>query len=118
MIPVARNVWQHVEGGAPRPRRARLIIASTSRRSSARPVSRLPAGGHGLEERRLRLLEPACLDVGVEGRRGPSASVRLASAVETPRHEQREAVEAAVLDRATVALEGAVDPKLVISFGP
>ena len=26
---------------------------------------------HGLEERRLRLLEPSPLDVGVEGRRGP-----------------------------------------------
>ena len=43
-MPVARNVWQHVEGGSPAAAARRLIIASTSRRSSARPVSRRPAG--------------------------------------------------------------------------
>ena len=44
VIPVARNVWQHVEGGSQAAAARRLIIARTSRRSSARPVSRLPAG--------------------------------------------------------------------------
>ncbi len=43
-IPVARNVWQHVEGGSPAAAARRLIIARTTRRSSARPVSRRPAG--------------------------------------------------------------------------
>ena len=38
MIPVARNVWQHVEGGSPAAAARRLIIARTTRRSSARPV--------------------------------------------------------------------------------
>ena len=42
VIPVARNVWQHVEGGSPAARR--LIIARTTRRCSARPASRRPAG--------------------------------------------------------------------------
>ena len=40
---VARNVWQHVEGGSPAAAARRLIIANTSR-SSDRPVSRRPAG--------------------------------------------------------------------------
>ena len=71
MIPVARNVWQHVEGGSPAAAARRLIIASTSRRSSARPVKPPPRRVHGLEERRLRLLEPARFDVGVEGRGRP-----------------------------------------------
>ena len=45
VIPVARNVWQHVEAGSsPAPAARRLIIARTTRRCSARPVSRRPAG--------------------------------------------------------------------------
>ena len=39
------------------------------RRASARPVSQATRRVHGLEERRLRLLEPGRLDVGGEGRR-------------------------------------------------
>ena len=49
----------------------RLIIASTSRRSSARPVSRRAFGSMVWKERHLRLLDPARLNVGVEGRYGP-----------------------------------------------
>ena len=60
MVPVARNVWQNVDGGSPATAARRLIIASTSRRSIARAVSRRPAG----------LLEPGRLDVDVEGRSG------------------------------------------------
>ena len=44
VIPVARNVWQHVEGGSFAAAARRLIIARTTRRCSARPVSRRPAG--------------------------------------------------------------------------
>ena len=44
VIPVARNVWQHVEGGSPAAAARRLIIARTTRRSSARRVSCRPAG--------------------------------------------------------------------------
>ena len=67
VIPVARNVWQHVEGGSPAAAARRLIIARTTRRSSA---SRRPAAGATLlEQRRPRLLELGRLDVGVEGRR-------------------------------------------------
>ena len=52
VIPVARNVWQHVEGGSPAAEARRLIIAR-------------------MKERRLRLLDPGLLDVGVEGRGCP-----------------------------------------------
>ena len=48
VIPVARNVWQHVEVGSPAAAARRLIIASTRRRSSARPVSRPGARGDRL----------------------------------------------------------------------
>ena len=44
MIPVARNVWQHIDGGSPAAAARRLIIASATRRSSVRPVSHRPAG--------------------------------------------------------------------------
>ena len=44
VIPVARNVWQHVEAGSPAAAARRLIIARATRRSSARPVSRHPTG--------------------------------------------------------------------------
>ena len=44
VIPVARNVWQHVEGGSLAAVARRLIIARTTRRCSARPVSQRPAG--------------------------------------------------------------------------
>ncbi len=44
VIPVARNVWQHVEGGSPAAAARRLIIAKTTRRCNARPVSRRPTG--------------------------------------------------------------------------
>ena len=81
--PVARNVWQHVEGGrrtdpagpergrGPAAETRRLIIASTSRRSSAAARQPPPRQVAGLEERHLRLLEAARLDVG---RRGQSRS--------------------------------------------
>ena len=36
VIPVARNVWQHVEGGNPAAAARRLIIARTTRRASTR----------------------------------------------------------------------------------
>ena len=40
VIPVARNVWQHVDAGSPAAAARRLIIASTARRVSGRPLSR------------------------------------------------------------------------------
>ena len=43
VIPVARNVWQHVEAGSPAAAARRLIIASTTRRVNGRPVSLSPA---------------------------------------------------------------------------
>ena len=39
MIPVARNVWQHVDAGSPAADARRLIIASTAP-ASGRPFSR------------------------------------------------------------------------------
>ena len=38
VMPVARNVWQHVEAGRPAAAARRLIIASTTRRVSDRPL--------------------------------------------------------------------------------
>ena len=46
-------MWQLVDGGNP----AAAAAASTTRRSSARPVSPAARRVHGLEERRLALLE-------------------------------------------------------------
>ena len=40
VIPVARNVWQHVVAGSPAATARRLIIASTARRPNGRPLSR------------------------------------------------------------------------------
>ena len=62
MIPVARNVWQHVEGGSPRGRGAPL-----DHRQDDPPLERparqpAPRRVHALEEHRLRLLEPGRLD--------------------------------------------------------
>ena len=42
--PLARNVWQHVDGGNPAAAARRFIIARTTRRCSARPVNRRAAG--------------------------------------------------------------------------
>ena len=44
VIPVARNVWQQVDADSSAAAARRLIIARTSRRDSARPVSLRPAG--------------------------------------------------------------------------
>ena len=38
-MPVARNVWQHVDAGSPAATTRRLIIASTTRRPSGRPLN-------------------------------------------------------------------------------
>ena len=43
VIPVARNVWQHVAGGRPAAAARRLIMARTTRGVNARPVSLLRA---------------------------------------------------------------------------
>ena len=48
VIPVARNVWQHVEGGSPASEARRLIIASTTRLSSARTRQAPPGRVHAL----------------------------------------------------------------------
>ena len=40
VMPVARNVWQHVDAGRPAAAARRLIIASTTRRVSDRPLRR------------------------------------------------------------------------------
>ena len=51
-IPVARNVWQHVEGGSPATAARRLIIARTTHRSSsAKPPSGLPLAAPPVAER-------------------------------------------------------------------
>ena len=44
MILVARNVWQHVEGGSSATAVRRLIIARTTRRVNGLSVSLSPAG--------------------------------------------------------------------------
>ena len=71
VIPVARNVWQHVEGGSPAAAARRLIIPRTTRRYSTLPVTRRHAGSTLWNSAHLRLLEPGRLDVLVEGRRRP-----------------------------------------------
>ena len=43
VIPVARNVWQHVDSGSPAAAARRLIMASTTRLVNGRPVSLSPA---------------------------------------------------------------------------
>ena len=53
-------------GGSPAAAAHRLIIARTTRRSSARPFSRRPARSTALEEHRLGLLEPGHIDLLVE----------------------------------------------------
>ena len=40
VMPVARNVWQHVDASNPAPAARRLIIDSTTRRVSDRPLRR------------------------------------------------------------------------------
>lgn len=40
VTPVARNVWQHVDAGSPAAGARRLIIVSTGRGRSSRPLSR------------------------------------------------------------------------------
>ena len=70
MIPVARNVWQHVVAGSPAATARRLIIASTARRPSGRPL-RPPRPVHALEERRPRVLEAAGGAVRLDRLLGP-----------------------------------------------
>ena len=50
-IPVARNVWQHLDGGNPAVAARRLIMARTARRVNGRPV-RLSPGGSTLWNQR------------------------------------------------------------------
>ena len=71
MIPVARNVSQHVDGGSPAEAVRRLIIARNRpprQRPTGQPLARRV---HALKQCRLRLLEPGRLDVLVEGPRRP-----------------------------------------------
>ena len=71
MIPVARNVWQHVDGGSSR-RCCPTLDHRQDHPSLKRPARQpAPRRVHALEERRLRLLEPGRRDVGVEGRGRP-----------------------------------------------
>ncbi len=42
VIPVARNVWQHVEAGSPAATDRRLIMANTTRCVNGRPLSLSP----------------------------------------------------------------------------
>ena len=51
VIPIAWNVWRHVEGAGPRNPSRRLIIARTSCHSSAGRVSRRPGTSIAVEER-------------------------------------------------------------------
>ena len=71
MIPVARNVWQQVEGGRSAAAARRLIIARTRRRESARPVRRERRAGH----RDPDPGEPGLADRGDD----PGAARRLAA---------------------------------------
>ena len=64
---VPGDLLRVVDDGSPAAAARRLIIARTTRRCSARPVSRHPAGSHALEERHLRLLELGRREVIVEG---------------------------------------------------
>ncbi len=71
MIPVVRNVWQQVDGGSPRGRRAPLDHGQdeTPRQRPARqpPPRRVDA----LKERRLRLVELGRREIVIEGRGRP-----------------------------------------------
>ena len=69
VIPIARNVGQHVEGGSPAAAARCLNIAGTTRRSSAPTVSRRPVGSTLWKSAAFRLLAPGRLDVLVEERR-------------------------------------------------
>ena len=67
---VARNVWQHVDAGTPAAAARRLIIDSTTRRVSDRPLSRARPV-HALKQRRLRVLDPADDQLRIHGGLGP-----------------------------------------------
>ena len=58
-MPVARNVWQHVVAGNPAAAARRLIIASTTRRPSGRPLSPPARPVDALKQRRLRVVVDA-----------------------------------------------------------
>ena len=86
MIPVARNVSQHVDGGSPAEAVRRLIIARNRpprQRPTGQPLARRV---HALKQCRLRLLEPGRLDVLVEGRRRPVAGRDIVPAGGPPSH--------------------------------
>ena len=51
VIPVARNVWQQVDGGSPAATARRLIMASTTRRVNGPPRQPLPRPVHALKQR-------------------------------------------------------------------
>ena len=78
VMPVARNVWEQVDGGRPAADAHRLIMARTTRRVNGRPVSRsrarstLPRGGRCPAHHHRPLSLAGCQ------RDGPVAPVRAA----------------------------------------
>ena len=65
---------QHVKGGSPADAVRRLIITRTTRRSSARPVSRRRGGSRLWKSAALGSASPGRLDVSVENRGRPVVS--------------------------------------------
>ena len=60
---------RHVDGGSPAAAARRMSIARTTRRSSARPVSRRPAGSTLWKSAAFGSSSPGRLDVGIEAHR-------------------------------------------------
>ncbi len=79
MIPVAGNVWQHVEGGSPAAAAAAsgLIMAKTTRLVNGRAVSLSPARSTLWHSHRLPVLKPAGREVLVEGLGGAVVGLRV-----------------------------------------
>ena len=57
-MPVARNVWQQVDGGSPAVAARRLIMASTTRRVNDRSRQPIAHPVHALKQRFPPVLEP------------------------------------------------------------
>ena len=84
VMPVARNVWEQVDGGRPAADAHRLIMARTTRRVNGRPVSRsrarstLPRGGRCPAHHHRPLSLAGCQRERPcgPGPRGPAAGAR------------------------------------------
>ena len=96
VIPVARNVWQHVEGGSPSAAGPRDHRQHETPIEHPAPSAAAPPGPSSGRAARLRLLEPARFDAGAEGR---SRSVVSRNVVPLPRPSRRAAAESSARSR-------------------